>query len=236
MKKLLALTLTLTMSFTLAACDNNNSSSNSNNTSTSTGNSNSTQQETKSDNQTQPDTATKKVLVAYFSREGNTQQIFNGIQVSGASLPAGDTGKIANEIHENVGGDILEIVTTEPYSPVYREVTDRAKKEQDNNYRPKLATNVKNIDSYDVIFLGYPNWWGTLPMPVFAFLEEHNFSGKTIIPFSTHEGSALGRSVTDIKKLYPQSTVLDGLAIRSGSVHNAQKDVSKWLSELGIVK
>ena len=135
--------------------------------------------------------------------------------VSGASLPSGNTSKIAAQIHEKVGGDTYEIVIEEPYTPNYYKLIDQAKKEQNDNYRPKLTGKAINMGSYDVIFLGYPNWWGTMPMAVFNFLEEYDFSGKTIIPFCTHEGSALGRSITDIKKVSSKATVLDGLAVRA---------------------
>ncbi|MFZ5639941.1 MAG: flavodoxin [Bacillota bacterium] len=158
---------------------------------------------------------TENILVAYFSHSGNTQVI-------------------ANQIYESVGGDIFEIVTVDPYPTNYNAVVNLAKQEQKNDYRPELATKVENMDSYDVIFVGYPNWWATMPMAVFTFLEEYDFSGKTIIPFCTHEGSGLGRSVRDIKKLCPRSNVLDGLAIRGSSVNKAQNDVSAWLHKLGI--
>ncbi|SFR16592.1 flavodoxin [Desulfoscipio geothermicus] len=159
---------------------------------------------------------TKNILVAYFSHSGNTQVI-------------------ANQIYESVGGDIFKIVTVDPYPTNYNAVVNLAKQEQKNDYRPELATKVENMDSYDVIFVGYPNWWATMPMAVFTFLEEYDFAGKTIIPFCTHEGSALGRSVDDITKLCPQSTILDGLAIRGRNVTNAKKDVLEWLRELGII-
>ncbi|GIM28329.1 hypothetical protein CPJCM30710_09950 [Clostridium polyendosporum] len=219
MKKLLALTLTMIMAFTLTACGNNNRSTTNSGESTQiekkeTG---SSDIENKSDNQTQSNTATRKILVAYFSHSGNTQVI-------------------ANQIHERVGGDIFEIKTVDPYPTDYNTLVDQAKQEQQDNYRPKLTTKVENMDSYDVIFVGYPNWWGTMPMAVFTFLEQYNFSGKTIIPFCTHEGSGLGRSVTDIKKLCPQSTILDGLAIRGRNVKSAKEDVSAWLRKLGMIK
>jgi len=173
--------------------------------------------ETESENHTQMDSTPKKILVAYFSHTGNTRVI-------------------ANQIHEKVGGDIFEIVTVNPYPTDHDAVVDQAKQEQEDNYRPELATKVENMDSYDVVFIGYPNWWGTMPMPVFTFLEEYDFSGKTIIPFCTHEGSGLGRSVEDITKLCPQSTILDGLAIRGSSVETAQDDVSEWLREIGMAE
>jgi flavodoxin len=173
--------------------------------------------ETESENDTQMDSAPKKILVAYFSHSGNTRVI-------------------SNQIHEKVGGDIFEIVTVNSYPTDYNELVDQAKQEQEENYRPKLATKVENMDSYDVVFVGYPDWWGTMPMPVFTFLEEYNFTGKTIILFCTHEGSGLGRSVEDIKKLCPQSTILNGLAIRGSDVKNAQSDVYNWLHEIGMTE
>jgi flavodoxin len=142
------------------------------------------------------DAEENNILVAYFSHTGNTRVI-------------------ANQIHENVGGDIFEIVTVDPYPDDYNACVDKAKQEQDDNSRPELATKVENMDSYDVVFVGYPNWWGTMPMAVFTFLEEYDFSGKTIVPFCTHEGSGLGRSVEDIKELCPQSTILEGLQSRA---------------------
>ena len=91
------------------------------------------------------------------------------------------------------------------------------------------------MDDYSVIFLGYPNWWGTMPMVVFTFLERHNFSGKTIIPFCTNEGSGMGHSERDIKELCHDAKVLKGLSIRGGSVQSAANDISAWLRELGII-
>ena len=165
----------------------------------------------------QSSTDENNILVAYFSHTGNTREI-------------------ANQIHKNVGGDIFEIVTVNPYPMDYDAVVDQAKKEQVDDYRPELATKVENMNSYDVVFVGYPNWWETMPMAVFSFLEEYDFSGKTIVPFCTHEGSRLGRSVEDIKRLCPQSTILDGLAVRGSEVKNAQDEVSEWLRELGMMK
>lgn len=225
MKKLLAVTLIMIIAFTLAACSNKSRSTNSSESSTqqksetTTADKNTQAKTEGNDNEKQSNTTTsnKKVLVAYFSHSGNTQVI-------------------ANEIHETVGGDIFQIKTVDPYPTDYNAVVDQAKKEQQDNYRPKLATKVENIDSYDVIFVGYPNWWGTMPMAVFTFLEEYNLSGKTIIPFCTHEGSGLGRSVTDIKKLCPQSTIEDGLAIRGKNVENGKEDVPEWLQDLGFTK
>jgi flavodoxin len=136
----------------------------------------------KNTNEEQSLSATKKVLVVYFSHSGNTREV-------------------ANQIHEKVGGDILEIRPEEPYPRDYEAVKDRARQELKGNYRPKLKTKVANMEAYDVVFIGYPIWWGTMPMPIAAFLSEYDLSGKTIVPFCTHLGSGLGRSVTDIAKL-----------------------------------
>jgi len=161
----------------------------------------------------------KKVsaLSAYFSHSGNTRVI-------------------AHQIHENIGGDLFEIVSVDLYPSDYDEVVEKARKELKKDYRPGLKTKVENMDFYDVVFVGYPNWWGTIPMPVATFLSEYDFSGKTIAPFCTHEGSAFGRSLADIKGLCPQSTILDGLAVRGSDVKNSKHQVYGWLRGLGMKK
>ena len=153
---------------------------------------------------------TKKILVAYFSHSGNTREI-------------------ANQIHKNVGGDIFEIQAVKPYPNDYDAVVQQAKQELKSGHIPALKTKIDNIKSYDLVFIGYPNWCSTVPAPVSSFLSEYDFSGKTIVPFCTHEGSGLGRSAADISKLCPQSTLLDGVAIRGGDVKTAQNKVSEWL-------
>jgi flavodoxin len=163
------------------------------------------------------DTKGNEILVAYFSHSGNTRVI-------------------AHQIHERVGGDIFEIVPVDPYPRDYDEVVEQARKELNEKYRPKLKTKVENMKSYNVVFVGHPNWWGTIPRPVASFLSEYDFSGKTIAPFCTHEGSGLGRSVTDIRELCPRSTILEGLTVRGSDVKNARNEVSGWLRELGLKK
>jgi flavodoxin len=172
-----------------------------------------------------------KCLIAYFSRPGNNY--LNGNIVN---LPVGNTEVIAKKIQEMTGGNLLHIEAVNAYPEDYTKTTEIAQQELRTNARPKLASHPESIASYDVIFLGYPNWWGTMPMPVFSFLEEYDLSGKTIVPFCTHEGSGLGWSVSEIRKTCPQSTVMEGLAIRGGDVKNAQDDISGWLRELGMKK
>jgi len=172
-----------------------------------------------------------KCLIAYFSRPGNNY-------VGGAivNLPIGNTEVVAKMIHGLNAGDLFRIEPVHAYPEDYTETTEVAQQELRTDARPELAGHLKSMASYEVIFLGYPNWWGTMPMPVFTFLEESDLSGKTIVPFCTHEGSGLGRSVSDIRKMCPKATVLDGFAIRGGSVKNAQTQVSDWLRSIGMTE
>ena len=172
-----------------------------------------------------------KCLIAYFSRSGN-----NYVSGKIVNLPVGNTEVVANMIREMTKGDLFHIEVVNAYPDDYTETTELAQQELRTSARPKLSSHLASISPYGVIFLGYPNWYGTMPMPVFTFLEEYDYSGKTIVPFCTHEGSGLGRSVSDIGKMCPQSTVMDGLAIRGGEVKNAQDEVSGWLRELGMKK
>ena len=121
------------------------------------------------------------------------------------------------------------IATVAAHPKDYHETTEVAKKELNGSARPALSDHVVNMGSYEVIFLGYPNWWGTMPMAIFTFLEEYNFAGKTIVPFCTHEGSGMGRSENDIKKLCPQATVLKGLAIHGTHVATAKDSIVQWI-------
>ncbi len=169
-----------------------------------------------SSSQEQMEMNNSKILVAYFSHSGNTKVI-------------------AEQIHKLAGGDIFEIKTVHQYPQDYNAVVKEAREEVDSNSRPELASSVENMAAYDIIILGYPNWWNTMPMGVFTFLEQYDFSGKTIVPFCTHEGSRLGNSVRDIAKLCPQAKVMEGLAIRGGTVTKAQADVADWLRKLAII-
>jgi len=157
------------------------------------------------------------ILIAYFSHSGNTQVM-------------------AEQIREITGGDLFKIVTVDPYPADYDAVVDVAGKEQKEKHRPELSMRVLEMAAYKTVFIGYPNWWATMPMAVFSFLEEYDFSGKNMIPFCTHEGSALGRSVDDIRKLCPNSDVSDGLAIKGGSMSTARRDVMAWLKRIGLAK
>ena len=170
-----------------------------------------------------------KCLIAYFSRPGN-----NYVNGQIVNLPVGNTEIVAKMIREITGGDLFPIEAVNAYPADYTETTDVAKEELRTNARPKITGHVDTMASFEVIILGYPIWWGTMPMPVCSFLEEYDFSGKTVAPFCTHEGSGLGRSVSDIRKMCPQSTVLEGLAIHGGDVKNAHDEVAGWLRGIGM--
>lgn len=152
------------------------------------------------------------------------------------NLSIGNTEVIAKKIQKLTGSDIFQIRTVKSYPEDYTETTNVAREEQRENARPELTEIVDKMDSYDVIYIGYPNWYGTMPMALFTFLESYDFSGKTIVPFCTHEGSGMGSSESDIKKLCPNAKVLSGLAIRGGSVDRADKEVADWLKNLDLIR
>lgn len=165
-----------------------------------------------------------KELIAYFSRAD--ENYFSG---SYRYIDVGNTEVVAGMIHDITGADMFKIEMVEPYSKVYDECIAQAKDDQRNKARPELKSYPDSIDGYDTIYLGYPNYWGTMPMAVFTFLERYDFSGKTIRPFCTHEGSGLGGSVADIKRTCPGAKVEGGLAIQGGSVNGSRKNVEKWV-------
>ena len=181
------------------------------------------------------------ILVAYFSRVGNTVWE-NGVDaVTSASLNVvdgeflGNAQLLAQMAQEVTSGDLFLIQTVDTYPSDYRETTNLASVEQSENARPTLASHVSNMEQYDTIVLIYPNWWGTLPQPLYTFLEEYDFSGKTILPLCTHEGSRMGSSERAIADLCPDATLLDGLAVRGGSAASAQPDVEAWINSSGIL-
>jgi flavodoxin len=174
---------------------------------------------------------TMKKLIAYYSRAGNN--IVGGNIVN---LPVGNTEVAANMIRQLTGSDIFRIDTVRKYPADYHETTDIAKQELRQNARPELSGHVDNMADYSVMYLGFPNWWGTMPMAVFSFLEAYEFASKTIIPFCTHEGSGMGHSESDIKKLCPDARMLRGIPIRGGSVQRAESAIVEWLRRIGEIE
>lgn len=166
-------------------------------------------------------------LVAFYSRAD--ENYFNGTL---KMLKVGNTEVAANIIAKLTGADMFKIEQEKPYSKGYNDCIEEARADQHRNTRPELKTYPDSIDDYDVIYLGFPNYWSTMPMAVFTFLEHFDFSGKTIKPFCTHEGSGMGRSVADIKALCPDAAVENGLAIRGTSAGNSEKEIKEWVKQL----
>lgn len=172
-----------------------------------------------------------KILIAYYSRRG-----LNYVGGDIVDLPVGNTEVAAGMIEKLTGGETFRIDTVKPYPAGYDETTEVAKQELRQKARPALTGHVPNMGDFDMVVLGYPNWWGTMPMAVYSFLEEYDFSGKTILPLCTHEGSGLGHSLNDIKKLCPDANVSRGLAIQGGSVQGAQAEIRVWLKASGAIE
>ena len=167
------------------------------------------------------------ILTVYYSRKG--ENYWDG-QV--LSLAKGNTEVVAEMIHRAIGGDLFEIDTASTYPADYTACTKVAKAELNANARPKLKVYMESLGKYDVIFVGYPNWYGTCPMAVFSFLEHYNLNGKKIIPFCTHEGSGMGNSEQDLKKICVGADVMDGLAIRGYKAVQSENFVLKWIRNL----
>lgn len=203
MKKIIGIILAFALVFAFTACGSKTQPTSQANTENAT-----------TQTQANQNTATgKKILTVYFSWSGNTDAF-------------------ANYIHNTVGGDIVRITPVKAYPENYDDVADYAKEERDKKARPEFKDLGVNPEDYDVIFVGYPIWWYTLPMIMFTFFESYDFSGKTVIPFNTHEGSGDGGTYDTIKQLEPNATVLDGLAIRGNSIGGAESEVKDWLAGL----
>ncbi|MBR3511291.1 MAG: NAD(P)H-dependent oxidoreductase [Alphaproteobacteria bacterium] len=162
--------------------------------------------------------ADAKNLTVYFSVSGNTE-------------------RLANAIHENAGGDIIRIEPLNPY-PVddyhNKSFTDLAQQEKTDGTRPEIKDIDINLDEYDTIFIGYPIWWGSMPMAVYTFFDKYDLSGKTIAPFNTHEGSGAGDSHGEIMRLEPDATIVDGLSVYgSNTTEDQSETVKSWLEKIG---
>ena len=169
-----------------------------------------------------------KVLVAYFSRVGNEYSV--------GSITKGNTAIIADIIAEATGADLFEIKPAKPYPTDYDECTKIASREKATKVRPEIVGKVENFQDYDTIFIGYPIWWGDMPMVVYTFLESYDFSGKKIVPFCTHGGSGLSSTDQAITLACPNAKILQGFAIRGAIAQNktdeAKAKVLEWLAAI----
>lgn len=167
-----------------------------------------------------------KALVVFFSHAGDNYSVGN--------IKVGNTKIVADYISEITGADQFEIATNKYDGMAYKPLCDLAKKEQENGELPEFKGGIDNLDQYETIFIGGPVWWGTYPQVMFTFFKKYDLNGKTLIPFTTHEGSGLGRCVDDVKAAYPKANILKGFSIYGHEVRDGRKKVGKWLNDLGF--
>ena len=180
------------------------------------------------------------ILIAYFTWADNTvvedpSSVDADAATSASVLAPGNAAKLASWIQQEVGGDLHSIVVEEPYSSDYDECLDRAADEKADNARPALASHVDHMEDYDIVFLGFPNWWYTLPMPVLTFVEEYDWSGKTVVPFVTHGTGGLSGTIRDLTAALPEDvTILEPIGVYRPEVDASQTAVQAWIAGLDL--
>lgn len=165
-------------------------------------------------------------LIIYFSHAGENYAVGN--------ITVGNTKVVADFIQAYTKADMFEVVAQKNYDLPYNELIKVAQQEQRDGEKPAFKGKVENLDQYDVVFIGTPIWWGTFPQVMFTFFDQYDLNGKTIIPFTTHEGSGLGRTVSDLKKLYPNAKIEKALAVKGTDARTSKDRVEKWLKEVGF--
>ena len=221
MKKIISLFMALAMVLSLAACSTNQSPGES------------TREESSSqtnESTPTPSNTNGKNLAVYFSMPDNVDD--STVVIDGETL--GNTQYMAYVIQETVGADIFRIEPETPYPTDHDKLVDLAKEEQNDNARPKIKDMIENFDTYENIFVGYPNWWGDMPMILYSFFDEYDFSGKTIIPFNTHGGSGFSGTISTIKELEPNAEVLDGKSISRNDIQDAEQEIVDWVNSLDL--
>lgn len=179
-----------------------------------------------------------KVLVAYFS-----EPLPDGVDASTSASRVivngdlyGSVEYMATVISETTGADIVRIQTATPYPGNFDDLASQADNERQNNIRPTLATDIENFDDYDVIFVGYPIWWYQMPMAMYSFFDKYDFTGKTLIPFSSHGGSGWSGTVDDIAEMEPNATMVDGYSISRNNVEGSAAGIRQWLGRIGMTE
>ncbi|MDQ0360414.1 flavodoxin [Breznakia pachnodae] len=181
-----------------------------------------------------------KILVVYFSMPETTdpnnmseEEENSAIVVDGEVL--GNTQYVAQVIHENTDSELFRIEPSVPYPTDHDTLVDQAANEQDENYRPEIKDTIQDFDQYDTIFVGYPNWWGDMPMILYSLFDDYDFSDKTIVPFNTHGGSGFSNTMETITELEPDATVItDGFTVSRDNVDTSEEDIIQWLKDLGF--
>ena len=171
-----------------------------------------------------------KTLIAFFSHAG--QNYSHGAI---RDLPVGNTEVVAKKIHSLIESDLFRIDTVKKYPDDHMKKIEIAKREYNEGARPELTARVENMEDYDTVIVAFPNWWTTMPMAVFTFLESYDFSGKTICPLITHGGSGFSNSLKDIKRLCPGAVIAEGLAINGDNAATCDRKVEKWLKQNGLL-
>lgn len=218
MKKLLSLLLSMTLVFSLAACSGGTTSSEGNSSEPSSETSVTSEEPSSSEVPEEPAEPTEEAggtLVSYFSWSGNTEQM-------------------AQMIQAETDGDLFEIEPATPYTDDYNTLLDVAQQEQADNARPELASQVENWESYDVVFVGYPDWWSDAPMLIYSFLEAYDWEGKTLVPFCTSGGSGFGRSLDKLPDSAPDATIVEGLHVSGSRVDGASEEIASWIDGLNL--
>ncbi len=234
MKKIISLFMALAMVLSLAACQANESPSESTLEQSKPTSESAPEESSSQTNESTPAVSNTngKNLVVYFSMPDNVDD--STVVIDGETL--GNTQYMAYVIQETVGADIFRIEPETPYPTDHDELVDLAKEEQNNSARPKIKDTIENFDTYENIFVGYPNWWGDMPMILYSFFDEYDFSGKTIIPFNTHGGSGFSDTISTIKELEPNAEVLDGKSISRNDIQDAEQEIVDWVNSLGLTE
>ena len=176
------------------------------------------------------------ILIAYFTAAENS-----GVDAAASASYSNINGEakgriraLADVIQAETGGELFSIQTSVIYPADGRELIDYADQEQSDNTRPELTSHIENLDAYDTIFVGYPNWWYDMPQAMYSFFDEYDFSGKTIIPFNSHNGSRFSDTIETIQELEPNATVItDGFTVNERDVPDVAGDIAEWIDELG---
>ena len=239
MKKLTALIMSLLVMASLVACGSHEASTP---VSSEHEFSKSERVQTSESENEVPQISDNNTLVVYFSMPETTdpdnmteEEANSTVVVDGQVL--GNTQYVAYIIQENIGADIFRIEPTVPYPTEHDTLVELAAEEQDNNARPAIKESIENLEQYDTVFVGYPNWWGDMPMILYSFFDQYDFSGKTIIPFNTHGGSGFSNTISNIAALEPNAQVNeDGFSVSRNNVQEAEPDIIAWLHDLGYVR
>ena len=234
-KKILILTAAFTLVLSLGACGAGNAESTVQTETTAADADQDTQ--TAGENTDSQGTDGSRILIAYFTAAENS-----GVDAVASASYSDVNGEakgrmqaLAEMIQDVTGGDLFSIRTEETYPADGGDLIDYASQEQSEDARPALTTHIENPDDYDIIFVGYPNWWADLPMPLYSFFDEYDFSGKTIIPFNSHNGSRFSNTISTIASLEPNATVIeDGFTVNERDVPDAAGDIASWVDSLGI--